>query len=85
MTQQELKDEMRYDMLQEAREEAYNETRLHEDEEYAIEAFVYDNICLVEANAVLSNEIRKTITNLAEYGYEFSVKDIKDMLCGLRD
>jgi hypothetical protein len=39
MTNEELKEEMRQDMLQEAREEEFYENKMHDDEDYAIEQF----------------------------------------------
>jgi len=70
MTQQE-KDELRQEMLEEAREEEYTERLLRTDFNYIIEK-VADDFELQEAY----EKFKKAADMLSEYGWEMSPLDV---------
>lgn len=71
MTDQKMKDEMRYDMLMEAREESMTEKKMYEDVDFCIEQFESD---ISEAVSILE-QVQK---NIYEYGHEITMSDIID-------
>ena len=71
MTSQELKDEIRYDLLVEAREESLTEIRLREDPDYALDHFTPDIIAIV-------NQLEVVQKKLANYGHEYTLAELLD-------
>lgn len=70
MTEQE-QDELKRDMIEEMRQDAYEESMLRRDIDYA-----YDNLGLEDINIA----IHALITHMYELGYDLEYKDILDKL-----
>jgi len=68
-----LKEELREDMLREAKQEEQHEVMMYKDEEYAIEYFE-DQI--LEAQEILTN----VSNHLWNYGHQLTPKEILDAI-----
>ena len=69
MTPQELKDEIRYELLQEARAESLLEARLSIDSAFALEYFTSDVIAVVDQLVTIQNK-------LSGYGHDYTLVEL---------
>ena len=67
MTEDEIKEEMRQDMLRDACEDEHYEKKMYSDEQYAL-----DQLGLAD----VIESIEDLAKQMTEYGHEVSVKDI---------
>ena len=75
MTEQD-KDELRQDLLQEAREEDYHESRMRTDYDFAKMVLIDDNTELSDAVDELHSIVMAIQNKLEEYGYQIDRQDI---------
>lgn len=69
MTPQELKDEIRYELLQEARAESLLEARLSIDSAFALEYLTSDIIAVIDQLVTIQNK-------LSDYGHYYTLVEL---------
>lgn len=69
MTPQELKDEIRYELLLEARAESLLEARLSIDSAFALEYFTSDIIAVIDQLVTIQNK-------LSDYGHYYTLVEL---------
>jgi hypothetical protein len=67
------REERMEEMYREAREEAYHEKMMYEDEEYAVESLGLGNLTTIE-------ELYQASYVLYNYGYEYTACDLLDTI-----